>query len=267
MILYDHQRYGDMVRLYGSKPYKIAAIHGGPGDIGSLGYCARQLANKTGIGVIEPFQSKYSISELIRELHWQLNDNISGKAILVGHSWGAWLAALLAGQYPGLVEKLILVGCPPLEDKYAEEITDRRLQNLPEEDRCIFTRIKDDISCDEDMRTMQALIAKSDNWCLRGDCRQISQIIDSKMYSQVWPEAAMMRHEGKLSSAFRDIKCRIYLIHGENDPHPIAGVVTPLLDLGIDFEAHILPGCGHSPFEEEQAGERFFGIAKDIILG
>ena len=35
-----------MVRYYGNKPYKIAVIHGGPGDIGSLKYCAEQLENK-----------------------------------------------------------------------------------------------------------------------------------------------------------------------------------------------------------------------------
>ena len=32
-----------MVRFYGDKPYKIAVIHGGPGDIGSLKYCAEQV--------------------------------------------------------------------------------------------------------------------------------------------------------------------------------------------------------------------------------
>ena len=256
-----------MVRYYGNKPYKIAAIHGGPGDIGSLKYCAEQLENKIEIGVIEPLQSKYSISALICELYIQLKENISGKAILIGHSWGAWLAALLAGQYPELVEKLILVGCPPLEDKYVDEITNRRLCNLSKKDRCTFNRIKDDITCNEDMLIMQALIEKADNVCLLKTSHARSTSIDGKMYSQVWSEAAKMRHEGRLLSAFSNIACKIYLIHGENDPHPITGIVYPLLHQNIDCETYILPKCGHSPFEEEYANERFFEIVKNIILG
>lgn len=61
-----------MVRYYGNKPYKVAVIHGGPGAIGSLKYCAEQLEKKIGIGIIEPLQSKYSISELVYELYIQL---------------------------------------------------------------------------------------------------------------------------------------------------------------------------------------------------
>ena len=118
----------------------------------------------------------------------------SGKAILIGHSWGAWLAALLAAQYPELVEKLILVGCPPLEDKYVDEITNRRLCNLSETDRYTFNRIKNDIACNEDMLIMQALVEKADNVCLLKSSQSKSTTLDSKMYSQVWAEATKMRH-------------------------------------------------------------------------
>jgi len=60
---------------------------------------------------------------------------------------------------------------------------------------------------------------------------------------------------------------KIYLIHGENDPHPITGNVYPFLQQNVDCETYILPKCGHSPFEEEHANERFFEIVKNIILG
>jgi len=256
-----------MVRLYGNKPYKIALIHGGPGDIGSLKYCAEQLESKIETGIIEPLQSKYSISELICELCMQIRDSISGKAILIGHSWGAWLAALFAEQYPELVDKLILVGCPPLEDKYVDEITNRRLCNLSEKDRHTFNRIKDDITCSEDMLTMQALIEKADNVCLLKNGLPKSTNLDGKMYSQVWSEATKMRHERRLLSAFSNIECKIYLIHGENDPHPITGIVYPLLQQNVDCETYILPKCGHSPFEEKHTNEIFFETVKSIILG
>lgn len=164
------------------------------------------------------------------------------------------------------MEKLILVGCPPLEDKYVDEITNRRLCNLSERDCCTFNGIKDDITCDKDMQIMRALVEKADNVCPLKNSHSKFTKLDGEMYSKVWSEAVKMRREGRLLSVFQNIECKIYLIHGENDPHPITGIVYPLLHQNIDYETYILPKCGHSPFEEKYANENFFEIVKNIIL-
>ena len=59
-----------MIRKYGKKPYQIAVIHGGPGDIGSLGVVARTLSSQ--VGVLEPIQSKFTVWDLVDELEQQL---------------------------------------------------------------------------------------------------------------------------------------------------------------------------------------------------
>ena len=89
-----------MVRLYGKAPYKVVLVHGGPGAIGSLKGFAQELNTLSRIGVVEAIQSKYSIEELIDELHSQISDNCNEKVSLIGHSWGAWLIALFAETYP-----------------------------------------------------------------------------------------------------------------------------------------------------------------------
>lgn len=253
-----------MIRFYGDSPYKIVLIHGGPGDIGSLKACAKEVENRTGIGVIEPLQSKYSILELIDELYLQIKDNIEEKAILIGHSWGAWLAALLTEKYPDIAEKLVLVGCPPLKDKYVREITDRRLNNLSCEDCVTFHQLKD-ITCNSDMKKMQSLIEKSDNYCLFETEQAQPLKCDSKMYSMIWPEAAKLRSNGALLTAFSNIKCKIYLIQGEVDPHPANGVIIPLSQIGVDCRTYILPQCGHSPFRERYANMDFYNALINII--
>ena len=59
----------EIVRLYGQGPYKAVLVHGGPGAISSLKGFAKELNDRTNIGVVEAIQSKHSINELIEELH------------------------------------------------------------------------------------------------------------------------------------------------------------------------------------------------------
>ncbi len=121
-----------MIRLYGNAPYKTVLVHGGPGASGALKEFAKELSELSQTGIAEPLQSKYSIEELIEELYLQIKENCTDKVSLIGHSWGAFLVAFFAEKYPELVDKIILVSCAPLEDKYVAEIGNRRLQNLSE---------------------------------------------------------------------------------------------------------------------------------------
>ncbi len=254
-----------MVRLYGRAPYKIVLVHGGPGAIGSLKGFARELNMLSQAGVVEAMQSKYSIAELIEELHDQIEDNCNDKAILIGHSWGAWLAALFAEKYPEIIERIILVGCGPLEDKYVCEIGARRLENLSEEEGAIFQRLTDNRATDEDMEKIPEIFEKSDNYCLENADLHRADKTDSQMHNLVWEEAAKLRTQGNILTSFKQIKCKMVLIQGESDPHPARGITMPLLENGIECETYILEKCGHNPFMEKYAKERFYKILLQFI--
>ena len=249
-----------MVRLYGKAPYKIVLVHGGPGAIGSLKGFAQELNELSQIGVMEAIQSEYSIAELVEELYNQINDNCSDKVSLVGHSWGAWLAALFAEKYPERIEHIVLIGSGPLEDKYVSEIGARRFQNLSEEDGAIFQRLIDNQATDEDMEKIPIIFEKSDNYCLENREKHKADKTDSEMHNKVWKEAAELRTNGKLLASFKNIKCKICLIQGESDPHPVKGVTIPLQENGVLCETYILQRCGHSPFMEKYAKEEFYKI-------
>ena len=254
-----------MVRLYGKAPYKIVLVHGGPGAIGSLKGFARELNALSQIGVVEALQSKYSIAELIDELYSQISDNCNEKVSLIGHSWGAWLAALFAEKYPELVERIILVGSGPLEDKYVAEIGTRRFENLPEEDGEIFQRLINNQATDEDMAKIPKVFEKSDNYCLENRDMHKADKTDSQMHNIIWEEAAGLRTSGELLAAFKRIKNKIVLIQGETDPHPARGITIPLQEIGVECESYILEKCGHSPFMEKYAKEDFYKILLEII--
>ena len=254
-----------MVRLYGKEPYKFVLVHGGPGAIGSLKGFAKELHDRTNIGVVEAIQSKYSIDELIEELHNQIQDNCFEKVTLIGHSWGAWLMALYSARYPEQVNNTVLVGSGPLEDKYVPEIGKRRMQNLSEEDRTLFQRLVNNETTDEDMKKLPAMFEKSDNYCLQNRENHRADRTDSEMHNRIWSEATQLRSSGELLKIFKKIKSNLFIIQGAVDPHPVKGVIQPLEENGIAFNAYTLEKCGHSPFMEKYAKEKFYEILSDVI--
>ncbi len=259
-----------MVRLYGNAPYSIVLVHGGPGAIGSLKGFAKELSEASGRGVVEAIQSKYSVWELIKELRCQIEQHCDGKAVLIGHSFGAWLAALLAADFQAYVKSLILIGCPPLEEKYVSQINQRRLQNISGEDAAAFQRLLDDRADDGDMEKISLALEKSDHYCLENRNQHLPDKTDSQMYQKVWKEAAALRADGSLLKAFCKISCKISLIQGAYDPHPVKGVTEPLEKNGFlnggSFEAFILEKCGHCPFMEKEAKGEFYRILLEKLL-
>lgn len=106
------------VRLYGRAPYQVVLVHGGPGGAGEMSPMARRLGPR--LPVVEAMQTKLSIEALVDELRDQIATHVQTPAVLVGHSWGAWLCLLFAARHPDMAEPLILINGGVLEDRYAE---------------------------------------------------------------------------------------------------------------------------------------------------
>jgi len=259
-----------VIRKYGTGPIEVAAIHGGPGACGSMAPVARELS-KT-FGAVEPIQSRYSISELIGELHEQLNEVTTKPVTLISRSWGAWLVVLYAARHPELVEKSILVGADPFDAKYVPKIMERRFDRLSDDDAALFRTLLRQLEVNNHpnanilLERLGELAEKADSYnpfTINDRTEDIG--IDGAMHASIWPEADAMRRNGELKQVLRQLKCPLVIIHGEHDPHPVEGVTEPLTELGIVFETYILPRCGHSPFKEQEAARPFYEILADVI--
>lgn len=253
-----------MVRFYGEKPYKAAVIHGGPGDIGGM----RPVAERLGkiFGVMEPIQSQYTIIALVMELRRQLGLYVKEPIALIGHSWGGWLALLAASCYPFLVERVILVGCPPLEESYGENIHERRMKRLSKEEQERFVWYMSHISAvsEKGWEELRHLVMKADQYAQKSNPASYAQL-DGKMYERVWTEAMAMRRSGDLMRYIQSVACPIHIIHGDYDPHPLEGVINPLDSLCIPYRLQTLQKCGHAPFDEKFAEERFYQVLEQIL--
>lgn len=259
------------VNTYGNAPYRAALLHGGPGAPGSLAGLAAEMS--AFCGVLEPLQSRYSIAALVDELKEQLAPYGRRPLTLIGHSWGAWLAGLFAREHPEQIQNLILVGCGPLTADYVQEIAQRRRANLTAPEQAEFNALlckleganaSGDDTC---LARLGELAHRSDSFCPYPSPRTSSPspAPDGQMYARIWPEAAALRQSGLLLAAFAGLSCPVTVIHGENDPHPPRGVLTPLGDAGVPVKAHILPRCGHTPWEERWARDEFFRILREEL--
>ncbi len=251
-----------MVRKHGTEPYRIVVLHGGPGAKGSVLGLAKLLSQR--FGVLEPMQSKDTIMGLEEELRDQIEENCSGKIILAGHSWGAWLAGLFAQRYPDQVEKVIFIGCPPLDEAYVSQIEERRKANMSFEEAKEYDVIlehleKDMESKDKELKRLGELCDRADSYQEEASLKKETDT-DGDLYEKIWKEAANLRRSRKLLERFQSISCPIILIQGTADPHPAAGVIQPLDDSNVDIKSYILDQCGHTPWRERYARNRFAQI-------
>jgi pimeloyl-ACP methyl ester carboxylesterase len=256
------------VRMYGRAPFNIAVIHGGPGAPGEMAPVARQLAKAH--GVLEPLQTASTLQGQIDELETILKHNGHLPITLVGHSWGAMLGFIFAAQCPSPVKKLILVSSGAFEDRYAEHIAATRLSRLTEEAIVAVDSLSRTLH-DPNATHKNQVFAELGKFMSRADSFDPlpyeSEIIECQydIYQSVWRDAQELRTSGRLLALGRQIQCPVVAIHGDYDPHPTAGVRTPLSGVLKDFTFMLLEKCGHRPWLERAARDKFYSALEQEL--
>lgn len=253
------------LRKYGKAPFKMAVIHGGPGAPGEMAPVARELSSLGGI--LEPLQTKNTIEGQVGELKDALHRSGNLPVILVGWSWGAWLSFIFAAQYPASVKKLILIGSGPFEEKYSLDIMKIRLNRLSQEEKekvfSLTETLNNPAGGDKNaaMARYGNLISKADSYA---PLPHQSEIVECQydVHQKVWGQASKLRSSGKLLKLGGNIQCPVVAIHGDYDPHPAEGVKGPLSRILKDFRFILLEKCGHQPWVERSAKDRFYCILK-----
>jgi pimeloyl-ACP methyl ester carboxylesterase len=250
------------LRTYGNPPFSVAVLHGGPGAPGEMVPVARKMSATR--GVLEPLQTSASVEGQIQELHDVLTRNATLPLTLVGWSWGAWLGFIFTARYPDMVQRLVLVGSPPFEAKYAAGILDTRLRRLPPAEKSEALSLlkalgEEATPPDAILARLGELFGKSDAYDpLPDEAEAITCRAD--IYRQVWSEAETLRRSGKLLELGTEITCPVTAIHGAYDPHPAAGVSQPLGRVLRSFRFYLLEKCGHRPWRERAARDRFYRL-------
>ncbi len=258
------------VRFYGDKPYIVAVVHGGPGAPGSIAPVARELSSN--IGVLEPLQTKDSVDSQVKELHDVLEKNADLPVTLIGHSWGAMLGYIHTARYPEIVKKLVLIGSGPFEEHYAAGIDGDRLNRLSEKERIEAFELIDIINgCaagdkDKSMARLGELFAKADTFDALPPEKEPEPLeVSEEINRKVWADAKKLRINGELLVMGRKIKCPVTAIHGDYDPHLAEGVREPLTRVLKIFNFILLEKCGHEPWIEKFARDKFYTVLKNEL--
>lgn len=250
-------------RTYGNPPYKIAVLHGGPGAPGYMAPVAKVLSKN--FGIIEPIQTEDSIDGQVEELYTILNEHAKMPITLVGHSWGGFLSLIFTSVYPEQVGKIILISSGPFEDKYAAKLKKTRSSRLSENEAMEIKKIEQSFN-DANIFNKTELLVKLTNLTSRADSFEPipanSEVTEyqPEIHNKVWEEAIKMRKQEKFVEIIQNLKCPVYAIHGDYDPHPFEGVKEPCEKYIKDFEFFLLEKCGHYPWLEKNAKDKFYDI-------
>lgn len=250
-------------RVYGSKPYNVIIVHGGPGAPGEVAPVCRKLSEF--FGVIEPFQSKHTIDEQLGELYEILTNNVQIPAILVGYSWGAWLTYIFTSKYPELVKKLVLLSSGPFEHSYVEQMNNTRQKRLAPDDRLLLDNLINELNSGNCVEKKEIfgqfgkIMSKTDLFSPMQSSNEILEF-QPEIFDSIMGEAIKLRINGTLLNCGKNITCPVISIHGDYDPHPYDGVYAPLKKILPDFKFILLEKCGHTPWIEKYAYEDFFKV-------
>jgi len=256
------------LRTYGKGPFDVAVIHGGPGASGEMAPVAHELASCW--GVLEPFQTATSLQGQVKELRTALANYGDLPTTLVGFSWGAWLSFIVAAKYPTVVKKLILVGSGPYEHKYVERIQETRLSRLSARERNEYKsiiKVLNDPAAEQKpaaLARLGTLASKTDTYDPILSKPEESESGGSRdnIFHHALEDAIEMRRRGELMELARHIDCPVVAIHGDYDPHPAEGVQEPLSAALESFRLILLNNCGHKPWIERQARDKFYAVLK-----
>lgn len=258
-------------KLYGQAPYQVAVIHGGPGAAGEMAPVAKHLAQQ--VGVVELFQTTYSVHAQVSELKDTLVQLCTAPITLIGYSWGAMLSILVTAEYPEIIGKLILVSCPPLESKYAADIMQTRMERLSTEEQNQFAELvmtlntvhaQDKLSLLKKLKQLSDIADNFDPLPITDTTDEDEVEFNADIFDSVWPEAAAMRQNGEFVHAIKRIQCPVIFIHGDYDPHPLTAVQAAA-DLLDDAHIYVLNNCGHTPWIEKEAHDKFYEIVEENL--
>jgi pimeloyl-ACP methyl ester carboxylesterase len=223
------------------------------------------------MGVLEPLQTATSIEGQLQELRAVLEKHADLPVTLAGFSWGAWLSFIFAARYPSLVGKLILISSGPFEEQYAAAIMKTRLSRLSPEERSEVESIAEALD-NTAISEKNNLFARLGRLIYKADsCNPLPHESEPIKYSyaiyhSVWQEASKLRSNGQLLALGKKILCPVVAIHGDYDPHPDDGVREPLSRVLPDFRFILLEHCGHYPWRERVASEKFYRLLSREFL-
>ncbi len=239
-----------LTRRYGDSGPAVIVIHGGPGAPGHMAPVARALAGR--FRVVEPFQRGASVAGHIAGLRETVELVEGSSAALVGSSWGAMLALAFAAAHPEMAGPIVLVGCGTFETASRARLHDLVAERTPsgpvpespaDRARWLLPAYSYDLEC-EDLEIAA---------------------FHQRDHDESWADMLRLQATGVYPAAFAAIRSPVLMLHGAADPHPGRMILESLRPHIPAIEYREWERCGHYPWLERHAREKFFAVLIDWL--
>lgn len=197
------------------------------------------------------------------------------KLIIIGHSFGAFLATLYAVEFPEYVEKMVLIAPAavlkmPIEEGGIEQLNDYLTSEMKDEYKKFLARYFDYgkifFKSEKELAGINLEFAKFYEAALKttGVKSPEDAILEVEDVGG-WMVHAMYFSLG-LKYDFRDelkkVKAPVLVLHGEKDVMP-SSVSQKYANYFSDGEFKLIPGASHFPFSERP--EEFAGVVAAFL--
>ena len=251
-----------IVRRYGRSGRSVVVLHGGPGAPGSAAALARALADP--LHVLEPWQRWSSgvpltVDRHVDDLADVIARDIPGeKPALVGVSWGAMLALVFTSHHPDQVSALALVGCGTFDRQARAQLHDTLALRTRPELKAQLADLQSRFPNEEErLAEAHRLTDSLYTYCRAADAEDPVEPFDPKGQVETWEDMVRLQESGVYPARFVSIQCPVLMLHGAYDPHPGAMIRYSLKPYIRNLEYREFERCGHSPWIEAHARDRF----------
>ena len=181
--------------------------------------------------------------EALREI-WELD-----QLTLVGYSWGGLLAMLYAVTHPDRVARLALVSPAPAWREAREEF-ERRFgeRNLAPELQARRRTLRESGLRERDPEAYQRQIFDLSVEPYFSDPSRVGEMTPFRVTGRTQQEVWASLGDYDLRPALAKLTVPAVVLHGEDDPIPVASARAAAEALGAEF--HSIPQCGHVPHVE-----------------
>lgn len=267
------------IEEYGIGSKTIILVHGGPSLFGYMKSLGKQLAPS--YKVIDyaqkgTYESPGSSNELSLDSHIDdlakiIKDNSSkGKVVLLGHSWGASLSLLTVAQHPDLVEKVIVIGTAPLEEKTADVFSENLNRKFPKSVKVKLEKLDRKLELAKTDQDKNKLM--QDRLKLIGAYYHLNPKTEELMPSSKWNYVTFLSSidslwkkidAGEIPALLKKVKISVIAFHGDSDPIPHQETFQFLKRNIGNLKTIKVEHAGHFPWLEETSKEKFL---KDLCF-
>ncbi len=257
------------LRQYGASGPWVVLVHGGPGTGGYLAPLARALEDFH--RVLEPLQRGSGPAPLTVAMHVADLDEVvrhhcgAAPPALVGHSWGAMLALAHAAAHPESVSAVVLIGCGTFDPASRDRLhatLERRLG--PDLERRIALLDDEVPDRDERLREFGRLVLPAYSYDPTIPEPPL-ETCDARAHAETWQDMLRLQEEGVYPRVFAAITAPVLMLHGATDPHPGRSTEATLRRFVPQLEYREWERCGHYPWLEPAASERFLVVLCDWL--